>query len=90
MVLPPSRGTPEYRWWEQGATAETQARDAGRSEAGLDVREAVDVLAEHRHELSRADIAEYIFAIYTAELSWWQRLRAVWRAVRPVRSPKRR
>lgn len=60
----PQRGTPEYRWWSEGAEAEAKARREGRSKAGRDVTSFVDRLAEHHHEMDYADIAFRVFAIF--------------------------
>jgi hypothetical protein len=67
MVAPvPARGTREYQWWMAGAEAEAAARKEGRSTAGLEVRDAVDALAEHYPQMSQADIAAWLSHVYGA------------------------
>lgn len=87
----PRAGTPEYRWWLAGARAEANAWKEGRSEAGLEVRELVDTLAEHRHDLGKPELAALTFEIFAAGLPFRRRLALAWQAIRPpARSEKGR
>jgi len=71
----PARGTREYDWWYAGAHAEVDARKEGRSSHGLDMVNFMDALAKHKHELSQAQMAAYVFRVYTADLPLWKRIR---------------
>lgn len=85
MITPPAAGTSQHKWWIAGATAEAQARKEGRSDAGLELLEFVDSLAENWHHLGRAEIAAFAFSVYTADLSLWRRIVLLfrWRAFKP-------
>lgn len=76
-TAPPPRGTPEHAHWMRGAAAETACRTEGRSAAGLEVREFIDGLAEHHHELDRIGIVTLTADVYTAG-----NRRARWRLLR--------
>jgi hypothetical protein len=79
MLHAPQRGTEAYRWWQQGATDEAKTRDEGRTKAGRDVRDLVDALAVHHHELDEIGMVTWAFYICAAGLPLWQRLWIAWR-----------
>jgi len=82
----PDRDTREYEWWLAGATAEVEARKEGRSKPGLQVRSFVDGLAEHYGELDEAQIAAFVFKVYTAGLPLRIRIRLALKG--PTFSPR--
>jgi hypothetical protein len=82
----PPRGTKEYEWWHQGATAEAEARKGTpRSDEGWKVLEYVDALTEHHHERTGVDIGVSLVSVFSAPHTLRARIkltRRIWRTLR--------
>jgi len=79
----PAKGTPEYAWWWEGASAEARARNDGRSKDGREIRDFVDSVAENWPERTAPDIAALAYDIFVlAGMPLRRRLRAALRVVR--------
>lgn len=74
VACPPARRL-DCACWRAGAHAEADARNDGMSKAARDVRACLEAAAALRPEASEAELATLLAEIYTAELSWWRRLR---------------
>lgn len=90
-VAPPY-GTPEYKWWAAGATAEAEIRKEGRNPAGLEVAEFVDGCAQdsRRSDWTAPEFAEVAARIYCPGLPWRQRWSLAWSLIRGYPRTKKR
>jgi hypothetical protein len=77
----PERGTREYRWWEQGAMDEAEARNEGLSEAHREVRDVLEGRARLVPELSPLDLCLDVAWVYVSGVPLRQRLRHAWRLI---------
>jgi hypothetical protein len=70
----PKAGTPEYRWWQQGATDEAAARTEGLSRKIIELQEALEALAMLRPGDTPEALVAALARIYCPELPVRQRI----------------
>lgn len=77
----PKYGTPEYRWWADGAREEARLRTAGMTPGGKELHSFVETMGQQGYTARRQ--VWMIGHVYGPMLGFRSRWRLVWTLIRP-------